>query len=429
MATAEEIFELIRKINTHPCKPEDVSQSLTVIQTTLTEIFNTIENRRGTYLARVKASIMGSGCDGYPTTSDATYIDVDGATLEIWGEEDPDDPLPVPTSVKNILTYLVQDDDELIIAFQPVEGGVGEWKLVSPQHKTRTVVQNVGKEGSLFFQEIESKVSTAGGYCPAVDTIATTTTAEVLQTIQLDNSGVCEIKTISAQVEVFAVAPEDEVTAWQYQPVSVLNDVYKTVSCGPVKGFSYVIHTPCLGIEGESTLFDSECCCDDESGSGSGADGSGDGSGDGNSGDYGWVCDGCLVADPPPRMIIQSFSVTDAGCQDCENASVSANLIMDNGAAIGQPYTTFEYPSEDGCRFSGPTFTICADETGQPEGRWHMYWYSPSNVWVLKCNDTNVRYEHSGKIDCTIGATSVFTKVSSGSECNFPATLSVDSSL
>ncbi len=253
-----------KRIIPHPCSQAAEDRNWDAVINILNEFYNSIR-RRGTLLAQCVASVSGDPCTvdaGPPCSSDAV-INLTGFAL--WGEDDAEDPIVVPTQAENILSMSVKNGDVMIIAYNPNDG---KWYMVNVTHVIRGVVVGVDKiaEG---VQVTYDNISATGCACTYTDIIPTTTKT-VLQAMRLDTSGVCTVKSTPTEIEVWSAADGVEATEWSYQEVALLNDVYQTSATSDVYGFYYLIYTPCLAPGGQELLLDT-VSCDPESGSGSGS--------------------------------------------------------------------------------------------------------------------------------------------------------------
>lgn len=238
-------------IDTHPCNAQAAARSMNTVKTIIKKVTKIIN--RGLLASAVLDHQPTLDCTACQAEDTLGIVSIDPSTFELWGTDDPDDPVTPPTKVLNYFSMALKHGANVLLAYNPNEGNPDrKWRIIETDHVCRHFVTGIRKEGSSV---VYDTLDVSGPACemPGGGTVFTTTTASALRLIEQDG---CVINTYPVLLEVFdAENGTDPTPAIEFtESVEVMTDVFQAGD-GDIWGSFLTIIVPCIGSAGSALLI------------------------------------------------------------------------------------------------------------------------------------------------------------------------------
>jgi hypothetical protein len=243
-----------REIAPHPCTKAATDRNTDAIRRILIKHYKEIK-KIGTRLASaVVARDDDDGC-----CQRLTQI----SGFQLWGEDDPDDPIEVPTEADNYFTMGLKNGVKVLMAWHPnTADGFSQWKIFQTDHVCRSYISELTfADNSLTY--VSNLVSTpdcdAGGGGGG-GTVFDTVEATVIRLLEWD-SAACALKSKPSTLEVFSKTESDtaETELTFAEEIHLLGDVYQKAD-GHIYGYYTPVKVPCVDTSYEELLMYTNPC-------------------------------------------------------------------------------------------------------------------------------------------------------------------------
>lgn len=235
----------------HPCTQAAEDRNTDAVRRILTKHYKEIK-KIGTRLA---SAVVSRGEDD-GCCQRLTLI----SGFELWGEDDPDDPIEVPTEADNFFTIGLRNGVKVLLGYNPnANDGFSPWKVVQTDQACFTAVSDLTYADHAF--SVTDRVISAP-ICgnDASRVLFNTTDADVIRLLEWDAEA-CALKSKPSTLEVFAKSESDtaETELTFSEEIHLLGDVYQKVD-GNIYGYYTAVKVACADTPYEELLITTADC-------------------------------------------------------------------------------------------------------------------------------------------------------------------------